>query len=179
MMTIATALMAADQHISDEELVLYILDGLGSDFESVFVNLTSRESVSLQEVQYSLQTHEMRLEQLSATSVVEFSNVESRVTQKQFHPLGSGFRGHQANFRGRSGRRGPGRNQSGGRSYLSSNGHFNKKLMCQICGKSGHTASKFYISNSKGSFTAGTGSSQLALHKNFCSLLKHISPLQV
>ena len=134
----------------------------------------------------------MRLEQISATSVVEFSNVEARVTQKQFHPLGSGFRGHQANFRGRFGRRGPGRNQSGGRSYLSSSGHFNKKLLCQICGKSGHTASKCYhrfdlryqnsfpnISNSKRSFTAGTGPSQLALHKNFCSLLKHISPLQV
>ena len=74
MKVIAHDLMAAGQHISEAELILYILGGLGSDFESVVVNLTSRDAITLQEVQYLLQTHEMRLEQLAATSLTEFSN---------------------------------------------------------------------------------------------------------
>ena len=73
---ISHALMAAGQHVSDDELILYILGGLGSDCESVVVNLTSRDSVTLQEVQYLLQTHEMRLEHLTTASVVEFPNSE-------------------------------------------------------------------------------------------------------
>ena len=42
---IAHDIMAAGQHISDDELILYILGGLGSDFESVVVNLTSRDAL--------------------------------------------------------------------------------------------------------------------------------------
>ena len=41
MKNIASSLMAAGQSISDDELILYILGGLGSEFESVIVNLTS------------------------------------------------------------------------------------------------------------------------------------------
>ena len=37
---ISHALMAASRHVSDDELILHILGGLGSDFEYV-VNLTS------------------------------------------------------------------------------------------------------------------------------------------
>ena len=43
-------LMAAGQHVSDDKLILYILGGLGSDFESIVVNLTSRDAITLQEL---------------------------------------------------------------------------------------------------------------------------------
>ena len=57
MKNIAESLLAAGQLITDEELVLYVLGGLGQEFESVVVNLTSRQdNVTLQEVQYMLQT---------------------------------------------------------------------------------------------------------------------------
>ena len=52
MQGIAYHLMAAGQHISEDELILYILGGLGYDFESFVVNLTSRNAITLQEVQY-------------------------------------------------------------------------------------------------------------------------------
>ena len=44
---IAHDLKAAGQHISEGELILYILGGLGSDFESIEVNLTSRDAITL------------------------------------------------------------------------------------------------------------------------------------
>ena len=73
MKSLAMSLMADGQQITDDELILYILGGLGSEFEAVIVNLTSRESITLQEVQYILQTHEMRLETLSAATTVDLS----------------------------------------------------------------------------------------------------------
>ena len=71
--SLVLSLMAAGQQITDDKLILYILGGLGSEFETVIVNLTSRESITLQEVQYILQTHEMRLESLSAATTVDLS----------------------------------------------------------------------------------------------------------
>lgn len=56
------ALMAVGQNISDDELILYILGCLGTDYESVIVNLTSRESLMLQEVHFMLQNQEICLE---------------------------------------------------------------------------------------------------------------------
>ena len=50
--------------LSDDELLLYILWSLSSEYDPVLVNLTSRhESVSLQEAQYMLQSQELRIEQ--------------------------------------------------------------------------------------------------------------------
>uniref|UniRef100_A0A803QRN3 Retrovirus-related Pol polyprotein from transposon TNT 1-94-like beta-barrel domain-containing protein n=1 Tax=Cannabis sativa TaxID=3483 RepID=A0A803QRN3_CANSA len=44
-------LAIAGQPISDEDLILYILGGLGSEYEAIIVNLTSRsDSLSLREV---------------------------------------------------------------------------------------------------------------------------------
>ena len=74
MKSLAMSLMATGQQITDDELILYILGGLESEFEEVIVNLTSRESITLQEVQYILQTHEMRLESLSDVSTVDLSS---------------------------------------------------------------------------------------------------------
>ena len=59
MKTNANALITAGQQISDDELILYILGGLGPEFDSVVVNVTSRDSITLEEVQLMLQTHEM------------------------------------------------------------------------------------------------------------------------
>lgn len=54
------SLIAAGHPITDEELALYILGGLGSEYEYVVVNLTSRaDALTLQEVHFMLQTHEL------------------------------------------------------------------------------------------------------------------------
>ena len=66
MKSIVESLSAASQLIQDEDLILYILGGLDHDYESVVVNLTSRhDQITLQEVQYMLQSQKMRLEQLN------------------------------------------------------------------------------------------------------------------
>ncbi|XP_031273839.1 uncharacterized protein LOC116132327 [Pistacia vera] len=67
MKSFAENLSGSGQVISDEDLLQYVLDGLGPEFDAVVVNLTSRieskfDSVSLQEAQFLLQKYEMRLE---------------------------------------------------------------------------------------------------------------------
>ena len=61
---IADSLSSVGNAISDEELILYVLGGIGSEYESVVVNLTSRnDPLTLTDVQFMLQSHEIRLEQ--------------------------------------------------------------------------------------------------------------------
>ena len=73
MKSLANSLMPAGQKISDDELTLYILGGLGPKFEVVVVHLTSLESVTLQEVQHVLQKHEMHIESLNSSTMIKLS----------------------------------------------------------------------------------------------------------
>ena len=67
MRNIVDTLASTGQLISDGELLLYVLGGLGLEYGFVVVNLTARQdSFSLQEAQFLLQSHEMRLDQLQA-----------------------------------------------------------------------------------------------------------------
>ena len=61
-------------------MILYILGGHGPEFESVVVNLTTRESVTLQEVQSMLQIHEVRIENLHASTMIEISQSAAHLT---------------------------------------------------------------------------------------------------
>ena len=80
MKNVVESLLAAGQTITDEELILYILGGLGQEYESVVVNLTSRQdNITLQEVQYMLQTQEMLLEQLTSASTIDVNNAQVNV----------------------------------------------------------------------------------------------------
>lgn len=55
------------QTISDDELILYIFWVVGSGYESVVINLTSRQGdLDLHEVQFMFQSWEMRLEALNS-----------------------------------------------------------------------------------------------------------------
>ena len=80
MRNIADTLASTGQLISDDELLLYVLGGLGSEYDPVVVNLTARQdSVSLQEAQFLLQSHEMRLEQLQASMSIDLTNASANV----------------------------------------------------------------------------------------------------
>ena len=48
--SLAYSLMAVGQAITDEELVLYIIGGLGPKYESLVVHLTSKDSVTIPEL---------------------------------------------------------------------------------------------------------------------------------
>ncbi|KAL6333419.1 hypothetical protein AAG906_028604 [Vitis piasezkii] len=72
MRNITDMLSASGKLVSDEDLILYILGGLGPEFETIVVNIMSRsEAIFLQEVHYLLQSHEILLEQLSAAFVID------------------------------------------------------------------------------------------------------------
>ena len=74
----ANGLLSVGQVITDKELILYILEGLGSDYETDVVNLTSRENVTIREVQLMLQNQEMRLENLNAAATMDLHNPSIR-----------------------------------------------------------------------------------------------------
>uniref|UniRef100_A0A803PMY8 Retrotransposon Copia-like N-terminal domain-containing protein n=1 Tax=Cannabis sativa TaxID=3483 RepID=A0A803PMY8_CANSA len=89
----ADSLAAAEQPISDDDLILYILGGLGSEYESVVVNLTLRiDNLTLQEVQFMLHCHEMRLNQLTTDSL---TNIQANLANTNMPPQNRG--GYQGN----------------------------------------------------------------------------------
>ena len=123
----ADTLMEAGEPITEDCLCLYILGGLGSEYEAVVVNLTNRsDSISLQDLQYSLQTQEMRLQSLASSNLDQIqANMANLSIQNNSRGNGRGSRGSM--------QRG-GRNRGQGRS----NGRGNR-VVCQLCGKMGHT----------------------------------------
>lgn len=146
MKNITESLLAARQIITDKELILYTLGGLGQEHEFVVVNLTSRQdNVTLQEVQYMLQTQEMLLEQLTSVSTVEAHSAQANVANFKR----TGYNGGSQNY-GRGGynnQRGRGRNSYG---RGTGQGRGGNRPACQLCGRVGHVAlkcyHKFYIS---------------------------------
>uniref|UniRef100_A0A803NGE1 Retrovirus-related Pol polyprotein from transposon TNT 1-94 n=1 Tax=Cannabis sativa TaxID=3483 RepID=A0A803NGE1_CANSA len=127
----ADGLAAAGQPLNDDDLVLYILGGLRSEYEAVIVNLTSRsESLSLSEVQFMLQSQEMRIQQHTTDSL---HNVQANIANTNT----SSTRGSFSNRGSRGGYR-------GGRSYNSNRGGRGNRPVCQLCGRAGHIATKCY-----------------------------------
>lgn len=115
--------MAAGQPISDSDLILLILGGLGAEFDAVVVNLTTRGEVpSISEVQAILQVFEMRLLQASnqASCLTSSSNPSANMVQND--------------SKGNSNGKFKGKNKFGTKP----------KIYCQICGKNNHTADKCY-----------------------------------
>ena len=103
------------------------------NFDSVVVNFTSRDPITLLEVQFMLQTHEMRLESQNASTTIDLSCSTANLVQNQFSPP-SNFRSYIPNSRGISSICGHGYHHSSS---------VNKPL-CQICGKTGHIALKCF-----------------------------------
>ncbi|KAH6760579.1 hypothetical protein C2S51_017528 [Perilla frutescens var. frutescens] len=153
----AYLLSAAGQAITDDELLLYILAGFGIEYDAVVVNLTHRAgSVDLQEAQFVLQSHEMRVQSYPASQFFPCANLANQRQTVYNHPGGHGHgsdtRGRGSFFRGRGG---------GGRGYTR-----DPKLVCQLCGKTGHVTLKCFkcfdvhftgCSNTQGANEGNTG----------------------
>ncbi|KAH0639068.1 hypothetical protein KY290_036369 [Solanum tuberosum] len=66
MKSIADNLAVAAQLVKDDDLILYILSGLGPDFNTLVVSVTSRvEAISIADLHGLLLSHETRLESLN------------------------------------------------------------------------------------------------------------------
>ncbi|KAK0596009.1 hypothetical protein LWI29_011976 [Acer saccharum] len=75
MKCIADNLSIAGNPVTEENLVLYLLAGMGSDYDPVMVNVTARtNNLTLHEVNALLFNHESRMEQLAAAANIETQN---------------------------------------------------------------------------------------------------------
>ncbi|KAF3652867.1 putative long chain base biosynthesis protein 1-like [Capsicum annuum] len=130
-------LAVAAHPVSDDDLVLYILGGLGQEYNVVVVSVTTRaELISLADLRGLLLSQEYRLEQMTrieqGLSQANLSTRQSNNTKNDnFFKKLTNVNNNQA-YGGRS-RRGRGRGR--GRNINSSN-----QNQCQVCHKFGHSA---------------------------------------
>ena len=121
--------ITSKNHESDDEVILYILSGLGPEYESVVVNITSKNHITLQRVMFMLQNHEQRIESCESTTQVDVNAASVHYTTKE-NSFNFGYNRGNGNYRGRPrGLRDGGveRNQS------------KNKLIYQVCRKLGHS----------------------------------------
>ncbi|KAL5773047.1 hypothetical protein ACOSQ2_012971 [Xanthoceras sorbifolium] len=97
------SLMIAGQAVSDDDLISQILAGLGTEYDYVVVNITSRQdTITLQEMQFLLMSYESRLAQHNTLSTIDVSNASANYANN--YGNNNGMRGN--NSRGRSSGRG-------------------------------------------------------------------------
>ncbi|KAJ1695606.1 hypothetical protein LUZ63_012304 [Rhynchospora breviuscula] len=155
MQEIVDRLRSIGSSISDQELVMYTLQGLGADFDNFVTAVSMREStLSMSEFTNLLLAHEARILnslKSSSSSSVHLSTTQSGASSSntdqsvfyannvknkntQFYSPNRG----RGNFRGRS--RGNSRGRGRGRQINSDQ----EESQCQICSRWGHTALECY-----------------------------------
>lgn len=141
----ADSLAAIGESVSEQDQIMNLLGGLGSDYNAVVTAITIREDkISLEAVHSMLLAFEQRLEQqgsieqLPAMSANYASSSNNREGGRKYNGgRGPNFMMTNSNFRsrGRGGRYG----QSGRQNSSSS-----ERPQCQLCGKFGHTVQVCY-----------------------------------
>ena len=127
---LATELAAAGSALQDDDVIAYLLAGLGPDYDPFVTSMTTKsEALTLDDVFAHLMTFEARQLQPQA--------------ELQLNPGSStnyvGHGGEQKNYGRRD--RGRGRSQGGAPSRPAGDRHDPSTCpSCQICGKVGHTA---------------------------------------
>jgi gag-polypeptide of LTR copia-type len=156
--SLADRLRSVDHEISDQELILFIMQGLGSEFESFVTSLTTRyEFPSMIEFSSLLLAHEARLLnnlRSSSTSSVNLTTQTDKTdskqsdtsvyyanSPKQFSSQPNYNKGRGNSSRGRGHQRGRSR---GKQSNYSQNNSTQDQIQCQICARWGHGALDCY-----------------------------------
>ncbi|KAA8515147.1 hypothetical protein F0562_018326 [Nyssa sinensis] len=135
---LADELAMAGQPLKCDDIISYVLAGLGHEYDSFVSSIYARtDHVTLEEVYSLLIVIESRLNRhhLSTPAPLAEANVVQRQSQ-------------QSNNRGRGGFRGRGRHNNyrggGAFSYTRSNTSNSSTVVCQVCEKPGHSARKCY-----------------------------------
>ncbi|KAL5832269.1 hypothetical protein ACOSQ4_017623 [Xanthoceras sorbifolium] len=123
--TLADTLAAAGQPMNDRDLLLNVLQGLGSECDAVIVNITSQQGVISQDAQFLLMSYEAHLDQHASSASPALANASASFAQS------GNSKGANQQFN--RGRRGRGRGYGRGRDTL-----------CQLCGETGHYSAICY-----------------------------------
>uniref|UniRef100_A0ACD5TNX4 Uncharacterized protein n=1 Tax=Avena sativa TaxID=4498 RepID=A0ACD5TNX4_AVESA len=129
----ADAMASAGKPLSDDEILGYMLAGLGPEFEPLVASVTTRdEPLRLSSFYAFFLSAELRLEQqTSAGEIHSSANAAAR------HSEGNrGGRGGQ----GGGGQGGQNRGGRGGQGQGRGRGNNRSNVKCQVCGKYGHEA---------------------------------------
>lgn len=129
-------LAAYGNPISDEDHILHVLSGVGLEYDSVVVHVTSGiEALSIPEVSALLLAHEGRIRSNTTNSDSTTPTVYAAIVSPQKKTENpNSYQGSSQRGRGR------GRTSRGGRrGWNNYNGP-----VCQICGVGGHVANKSY-----------------------------------
>ena len=133
---LADEMAAAGRKMEDEELVSFILTGLGDDFDSIVSTVAARvKPISIAELYAQLISYEQRKEmhgggsQSSVNVVTKGGHGGNNSKPNQSRGRGDGGR---VGFHRGGGGRGNGGRGGDGRNFLSG-------VFCQLCGKEGHT----------------------------------------
>ncbi|KAL5822970.1 hypothetical protein ACOSQ4_020870 [Xanthoceras sorbifolium] len=129
---VGDALSAAGEEISERDLLLCLMNGVGHEYDAVVVLISSqRSTMSLEEAQFLLLMHEQRIEQLNSASQVSIGGASANFASNN----------HGGN---RDQRGGPNYNRNGPRGRGRGGRNGGRKLYCQLCTKPGHQAFQCY-----------------------------------
>ncbi|KAK2643432.1 hypothetical protein Ddye_025195 [Dipteronia dyeriana] len=113
---LADALEAASDTISNRDLILTMMNGVGHEYDSVVTLVTSQQkTVPVKDAQFLLLMHEQRIEQLNSVSNLIVGGASANLATN----TSSDKRDQKGNFNNRGGQRGRGKgNRFGGRRLL-------------------------------------------------------------
>ncbi|TXG67706.1 hypothetical protein EZV62_008981 [Acer yangbiense] len=150
--------------LSEDDKIMYILGGLGAEYDSFVIPITSMPNTySVPEITALLMYHEARIEQHTQTEVVSvnmvsnnqgFTCVQSGQGSGNFGQISCGQFNEQNN------------NKGGGRGYQNGcrrgrgrerYNNSNRQTQCQICRRLGHSAPRCYYRFDQ-TFQTGTNS---------------------
>ena len=146
--TLADEIATIDNSISDDDLTLYVLNGLGSEFQEIVAPIRARESpLTFEELHDLLVGHEAYLRRLetatqhlvASANYTKTKSSNYRGSQQWFNRSNDTSRGYHGSNTGRNfgGPQRDGRRFNSGRSNNFNRGYQPK---CQICYQVGHVA---------------------------------------
>ncbi|KAL5799537.1 hypothetical protein ACOSQ4_032421 [Xanthoceras sorbifolium] len=135
---IGDGLRSAGQAVSDRDLLLNVLNGLGHEYDPVVVLVSQQHGVTLHEAQYMLMIHEQRIEHLNSVASIDVPQSANFVNNSGGRGLQNSNRENPQNGGGR------GSNNRGRRGKGRWNNSSTNRPTCQICSRVGHTATQCY-----------------------------------
>ena len=159
MKTLADTLAAIGQPLKEEEIISYVLAGLGPNYDALVTTLSVKDDLTLDEVYSHLLAYEHRQEVQDADYNIGNGNSANFANRNQGRGGGQGGHGGNPGGRGGGGRGSGGRGQGqvqnggggrggggrggGGRGGVRGGGNTGNgalRPVCQICNKVGHIA---------------------------------------